>query len=222
VTPDEHMNAIKRLSEKCEALEEVAGISQAMHRARDGRLIPLGAIGDPVSRDEYFADDYLRRGTRNAYFAVQDVALRKQLISAERELDVQLERSFEADMAVAKSAVLAATAQGNSQPWGKAAGVAVAAVAFGYWVYGLVGAIAGAVGGFFIGQGVVAEAKARARATLEQAKQELEQLRKEKELRALHPPMFSHSEQRTGEREDSLDRDSAHWNVLQFAKASHE
>jgi hypothetical protein len=64
----------------------------------------------------------------------------------------------------------------------KGAVIAVGAVAIGYWIYGLVGAIAGAVGGFFLGQGVVSEARRNANAELERAMQELEQVRQDRAL----------------------------------------
>lgn len=216
----EQIDALKQLQEVCLVLEEEAGISKAMERAREGRFIPLGAMGEEASPDEYFADehDHFRDKARDAYFSVQDVELRKKLITAQRKIDSYVMRSFEADIAAANQAVSSATAKMQNQPWTKAAVFAVGAVAVGYWAFGLVGAIAGAVGGFFLGQGVVSEAKSNAIIEVNQATQELEDARKERAQRSLWPECFSRSEEITGEREQHLDGESAYANVLQAGK----
>lgn len=218
----EQMDALKHLQEECLALEEEAGISKAMERAREGRFIPLGAIGEEASPDEYFADehDYFRDKARDAYFSVQELALRKKLIAAQRKIDNHVMRSFEADIAAANHAVSIATAKMQNQPWTKAAAIAVGAVAVGDWTFGYVGAIAGAVGGFFLGQGVVSAAKSSAIIEVNQATQELKDARKERGQRSLWPECFSQSEEITGEREQHLDRESAYANVLQTSKGS--
>jgi hypothetical protein len=191
-----------------------------MERAREGRFIPLDAMGEKASPDEYFADehDYFRGKTRDAYFSVQDVELRERLIAAQRKIEGHVLRSFEADIAAASHAVSIATAKTQDQPWTKAAVFAVGAVAVGYWVFGLVGAIAGAVGGFFLGQGVISEAKSKAIAEVNQATQELENARNELAQRSLWPECFSSSEEIFGEREQHLDRESAYANVLQAGR----
>jgi hypothetical protein len=220
MSPLERTDELKRLQEECLALEEQAGLSQAMERAREGRFIPLGAMGEEASPDEYFADehDHFRDKARDAYFSVQEVALRKKLIAAQRKIESHIRQSFEADIAAANRAVSVAKARTRNQPWTKAAVIAVGAVAVGYWAYGLVGAIAGAVGGVFLGQGVLSEARNNANAELEQAAQELEQARKDQAQRSLWPECFSRSEEITGEREEHLDRESAYANVLQAGK----
>lgn len=220
MTTLEQMDALKQLQDVCLALEEESGISKAMERAREGRFIPLGAMGEEASPDEYFADenDHFRDKARDAYFSVQDVELRKRLITAQRKIDSYVMRSFDADIAAANHAVSVATTKTQSQPWTKAAVFAVGAVAIGYWVFGLVGAIAGAVGGFFLGQGVISEAKSNAIAEINQATQELENARKERAQRSLWPECFSSSEEITGEREQHLDRESAYANVLQVGR----
>jgi hypothetical protein len=221
MSPLERTDELKHLQEECFALEEQAGISQAMERAREGRFIPLGAMGEEASPDEYFADEYdhFRDKARDAYFSVQEVALRKKLIAAQRKIEIHIRQSFEIDIAAANRAVSVATARTRNQPWTKAAVMAVGAVAVGYWAYGLVGAIAGAVGGAFLGQGVLSEARNNANAELEHAAQELEQARKDQTQRSLWPECFSWSEEFTGERQEHLDSESAYANVLQAGKA---
>ena len=212
----ESMNDLKQLREACLVLEEQAGLSQAMERAREGRFIPLGAMGEEASPDEYFADerDYFRQKARDAYFSVPDAELRKKLIAAQRKIENHIMGSYETDIAAANRAVLVATAKTRNEPWVKAAAFAVGAVAVGYWAFSLVGAIAGAIGGFFLGQGVLSEAKNEAIIELEQATQELEQARKDQAQRSLWPECFSRSEEITGEREEHLDHELAYANVL--------
>ena len=216
----EQMDALKQIQNACLVLEEEAGISKAMERAREGRFIPLGAMGEDASPDEYFADehDHFHDKARDAYFSVQEVELRKKLIASQRKIDSHVMRSFEADIAAANHAISIATAKMQNQPWAKVAVFAVGAVAIGYWAFGLVGAIAGAVGGFFLGQGVISEAKSTAIIEFNQVTQELEDARKERAQRSLWPECFSRSEEITGEREQHLDRESAYANVLQAGK----
>src|ERR1700682_2686896 len=80
---------INRLREGILTLEEKAGITAAMERAREGQFIPMGALGEKCSPAEYFADEHdaVRTKTRDAYFSVSDLALRKELISADRQFD---------------------------------------------------------------------------------------------------------------------------------------
>lgn len=211
---------LKRLIEKCQELEAAVGIASVMERARESRLIPLGAIGDPVSPEEYFADehDYLRRKTRNAYFAVEDIALRNQLIAIERQIDAEMEREWEAEINSANQEVAVAVSAARVQPWGKAASIAVISVALGYWIFDLVGAIAGAVGGFFLGQGAVSQSRAEKEAELERARGRLEQLLLDKAHRTLHPAKFNVTEECTGVRDGKFDNESAYANVLQARK----
>jgi hypothetical protein len=75
----ELLQELERLQDESLSLEEKANLSQTMELAREGRLIPLGAFGDDVSPQLYFADehDYLREKTRDAYFSILDLQLRK-------------------------------------------------------------------------------------------------------------------------------------------------
>lgn len=216
----EQMDMLKRLQQECRDLEDEAGISIAMTRAREGRVIPLGAMGEDASPDEYFADenDYFREKARDAYFSVQDLKLRKRLIAVQRKIDSHILRSFDAEIASAKHAASIATAKIHNQPWTKAAIFSVSAVAFGFWIFGLAGAIAGAVAGFFLGQGVISQAKSQAIAEVNQATEELTNAQKEREHRSLWPECFSSSEEVLGDREPHLDRESAYENVLRATR----
>lgn len=208
---------LEQLHTECFALEKEAGIAQPMERAREGRFIPLGALGEDASPDEYFADefDHFREGARNAYFSVEDANLRKRLIALRQKIDTHVAKSFDADLEAVQQVVSAARRKTTNQPWELAAFWAVGAVAVGYWTFNLVGAIGGAVAGFFIGQGVVANAKRAAQTELEQAENELKQLQKDKQVHALRPECFSFDEEITGKRDEQLDQQSAYANILQ-------
>ena len=211
---------LEHLGDVCRTLEDEAGLSKAMERAREGRFIPLGALGEKVTPDEYFADehDHLRRKTRDAYFSVQDLGLRKKLIAADRAVDSFRQRTLQEDIVEASRAVSWAKAKTEQLPWTKAALAGVAAVTIGYWVFGLVGAIACAVGGYFLGQGIVTAARNEANAVLDQALSGLQELQKEKAERALMPECFSHQEEMSGNRNTLIDGESAYFNVLQKDK----
>ena len=83
--------------------------------------------------------------------------------------------------------------------------VAMGAVAPGYWLFGNAGAIGGAVGGFFLGRGVVSSAKHEGSVALEQAVQDLEQEKKAQAKHFLLPECFSAEEELMGERQAELD-----------------
>lgn len=214
------MQELERLHNECRAIEEDAGLSKTMERAREGRLFPLGAFGEKTSAGEYFADehDYLRDKTRGAYFSVEDMKLRKRLIAAQRAVESRVRLSCEEDVFAANRAVSIAAEKARRQPWFMAALCGMGVVALGYWVFGIVGAIAGAVGGYFVGQGVIAEARNETNVALAQASSELEQAQEEKLENSLMPEFFSRWEEMSGERDTELDTESALANVLQADK----
>lgn len=212
----ERSQELERLRNACRAIEEEAGLSKTMERAREGRFFPLGAFGEKTLSQEYFADEYdhLRGKIRDAYFSVKDIELRKNLIAAQRIIESRLSQSLEAEFIAANREVSSATPKVQSQPWGQAALFGIGAVALGYWGYGIVGAIGGAIAGFFLGQGVIAEARNEATAKLAQASYQLEQRQKEKFEHSLMPEFFSHREEISGERDTGFDSESAYVNVL--------
>lgn len=111
-----------------------------MEQAREGRFIPLGAFGEEVTSDEYFADehDHLRSKTRDAYFSVESVALRKKLIGATRNVESLYRQTLEEELIAANRKVLTARARAQRQPWGKAAAFGIGAVVVGYWAFQIV------------------------------------------------------------------------------------
>ena len=214
--PMEQMNALKVRQDARNSLEDKAEITSAMDRAREGIFIALGAMGDEATPEEFFADEYdhFRGRARDAYFSVQNLALRKELIAAQLAVDAHVMRSFDEDIAVALRAAPAANAKALNPPWTKAARYAVSAVAFGEWVFGHTGTLAGAMGGFFLRQGVTTQANTITSSGATQANQKLDTANKEKAQYKLWPECFSREEEFTGEGDSELDHQSAYANVL--------
>lgn len=215
----ERLQELERLRGECLALEEKAQLYQVMERAREGRFIPLGAFGEDASPKEYFADEHdcLREKTRDAYFSVADLYARKALIEAQRKVESRIRQSLEEDVIEANKEVAVASSKTQRLPWGKAALLGVGAVAVGYWVFGMVGAISGAVASFFLGQGVIADARNEANAELAQASDNYEQAKKERAEQSLMPEFFSHREEMSGDRDNNFDDESAYENMLRSA-----
>lgn len=221
---EEFEKELERLERVCQALEEQAGLVEIMKRAHEGRFFPLGAFGEPATRREYFADEYdaLRERTRDAYFSVTDENLRKMLIAACRNIGSFKSRCIEEDIMNANRNVIAANAKLQRPPWDKAALFGIGAVAVGYWIFGIAGAIAGAIGGFFWGQAIISQARGEADALLAEAKADLERKEEIKANNALVPEFFSHSEELSGKRDTSFDEQYALSNVAQASKSGRQ
>ncbi|GAB7550403.1 hypothetical protein [Cupriavidus sp. 8B] len=216
---EEFENELERLERVCLELEDQAGLSEIMNRSREGRFFPLGAFGEPFIRREYFAEEYdaRREKTRDAYFSVTDENLRKILISACRNVGNFKSRCLKEDILNANRGVIAANIKLQQPPWGKAALVGIGAVALGYLIFGVAGAIAGAVGGFFWGQAIISQARNEASALLAEAKADLERNQKIEADNALVPELFSQGEELSGKRDTNVDEQHAFTNVAQTA-----
>lgn len=207
---------IKALLDQCAALEEGAGITKKVQKAEDGRFIPLGIGGENCSSDEYFADehDHFREQIRDAYFSVPDRELRMALIAARRRVDSELAQSFERDASAARRAEASTAQKAEIRPWGLAAVLSLASVAVGQLVFQLPGAIAGAIAGYFLGNGVIQSARIRVASVHRIAQEELQTALDNLARSKLHPECFTHDEQHNGERDDAFNMQSAIANVL--------
>lgn len=203
----EQPREIDRLRQVTRALEAQAGLANAMDQARQGRLIPREALGDEPSAQTYLADehDVLREETRDAYFSVADQELRKRLIGAQRKVESRLRQSLAEEIAAAEQAVAHAEARARRQPWAIAALLGVATVLVAYWALGTVGAIAGAVASYFLGQGVIADARNEAEADIARSARRLEVTRERQAEHSLLPDFFSRYEEISGNRDPGLD-----------------
>lgn len=207
---------IEDFRNRLQVLEQAAGIGEDMERAREGRFFPLGIDDPSVSADAYFADeeDHYRDRARDAYFSVQDLACRKELIKLHREMDSVRDRSHRDHVGEASQEVERARAAIHDIAWGKATIAGVLAVLAGYGGFGLVGAIGGAVGGIFFGVGLIAEGKKEAHFLLRQAEANLAYAEKEQMVHRSYPERFGVLEEDSGVRDPALDQQSALNNVL--------
>ncbi len=212
----QELEGLDEQAQELERLEQQAGVSQTMKLTRAGRDFPPGALGEHATPQEYVADDYdYRRGkTRDAYFSIDDGQLRKQLVALSRKIDSCHRQSTDEQVNAAEHEVAIANSQVYRRPWGKAALLGLALVAFGYWASQVPGAVAGAVAAVFLGLGVIANARNNARLRLAQATRRLEQARKEQADYSLFPEVFSLIEEQSGQRNTDFDIESAYRNTL--------
>jgi hypothetical protein len=200
MTELELIKEMEHLLKQRHSLEEEAGISSAMELARRERYIPQVEMGDRTAPDEEFLDEYRQfvYKLRDTYFSVQDDGLRLKLIAVQMRIDGYKGRSFKAEIEAANFAASVATTKIQNPPWTKAALIGVCAVIVGYLIFGLVGAIAGAVGGFFIGQGFISTAKNNAIADHDKAVHKLERAQEGYRNLSRWPSCFSHDEETRG------------------------
>lgn len=211
MTNDFHTRQIDTLKDELSRLEDSAAITKEMARARE----PVSFPDMNATPDEYFADEHdsVRWGTREAYFSVEDRALRKRLIATDRAIDRVRLDSWQEDAKHERQLIAAAEKRASSPPWILAGCWAVGIIFVGNWTFGLVGAIAGAVGSIFFGlaiisndRAVAADEKRAAEGVLNGIEESLSEIRS-------RPEFFSRHEESTGERDDSLDRESALGNL---------
>ncbi len=214
--PRQDAQDLDEQAQELERLEQQAGISQAMQVARAGRAPPAAALGEHATPQEYVAQDYDRRrgATRDAYFSVDDIQLRKQLIRLSREIDSRHRLSTNQQVEQAQRESSIAALKISRRPWSKAALLGIALVAFGYWAAQAAGGIAGAVAAFFLGLGVIVNARNNARLRLAQATRKLEQAEKDQAGYLLFPEVFSSVEAASGQRGREFDLESAYRNIL--------
>lgn len=198
-TDDERVAAMRgvgSLVTQLFALEERAGVSEQATKARD---LAVHAMEWP---DEEFYDAKERSlaALRQIYFTVPDMALRRELIHLRRESDRAM-RSASGAVADASKHLAALQRQANALPWVWAGLLAAAGVAFGALLFQLYGAIAGALLGFFVAQGLLARARAQRDEAVRAAQAALDrEKRKTSEL-------FSAAEEATGQPDASPRRE---------------
>jgi hypothetical protein len=206
---------LARAREECTALEREAGIEAKLERAREGRLIPLGALGEKVTSKEYFADHNMTISAKERpHFSVEAPDMRTKLIAAQRKAERLYRQLLEEDLASANRSVFAARAKIEQQPWGKAALVSVCCVAAGYWPFGMVGAIGGALAGYFFRQSVIAEARRVANEELREATSQVERVQEDIREDDIRPEFFSLDDEVSGDRDSDLDTKSAYANLF--------
>jgi hypothetical protein len=172
--------AIEEQADLISSLEEKAGIVEAVKHARE--------TGSPEK-------------LRDAYYSVSDIELRNQLISTTAKLDRLYLEQCEAEESSAKAAVTRAIEKTKKHPWHLTVAASLGSVIIGNWLFGLFGAIAGALIGYYLGEWAIAHVKKEDRESVEHAKHRLVSAQKRNEASKVDPFLFSEAEQQGSERE---------------------
>jgi hypothetical protein len=203
---------MRRLGAECTALEDRAGITAAMERAREGQFMPdLSA-----SSEEYWADEHdaVRRHTRDAYFSIDDLPLRKQLIAAQRRFHAYRIQSFEAEVTDAVKALGVAEAKAKQGHGFATALLVMSGAAAGAVGYGLPGLFVGVPVGYFFGKWRAQEKAAERKTEVDRVTQDV-RLAKESLVEVTErPPFFTATEEKTGMRDEEFDDESAFANLF--------
>ena len=170
-------------------------------------------MGEQATPRDYVAEDYDQRraATRDAYFSVDDVAYRKQLIHLSRGIDSRHRQSTNDQIEAAQNEITIARLA--RRPWGQATLLGLALVAFGYWASEWAGAIGGGVAAVFLTLGLIANARNNARLTLAQATRRLDQAKKAQADYSLFPEIFNAAEEASGELDTDFSLESAYRNA---------
>jgi hypothetical protein len=148
--------------------------------------------------EEKFHQDSITRKLRTLYFAVPDVALRKELIAKYREEGTLSLSYWQQELHDAASALVAARLTGQHWwIWASVSGVIIIAVGFHF--FGLLGAIGGALVGYLNGRRLEREHLRAREAAVADAEREVKDAEKIWNEVRNEPQMFSQREARNGE-----------------------
>lgn len=171
---------IDDLSALISSLEEKAGITAAVNHARE--------TGSP---------DKLK----DAYYSVANLELRKMLILTTGKLDQLYLQKCDLDVSSAREEVSKAVDKSKKQPLPLAVAAWVAPVVIGQWIYGFLGAVGGALAGYFLSEWMISVIKKDDFKEIEQAKHLLVSALKRNEESRIDPYLFSAAELEACERE---------------------
>lgn len=209
---------LEGLRSKLSELEARAGIAEKVKDAKLGPFLP-----DPNwSAEQYFleAEEYARRKVRDAYFSVQDLRQRRQLIATRRACEREFEGNVRAGIAESKTELAKATAHAESRkPYVMAAFTGLIAVALGSLLFGKYGAIAGAVVGFFMGQATLSKQQRKMAKVVQSVQAELDVKLKDQRNEGIKPAWFNSTEEHTGERDKHFDHESV---IANYYEAKRE
>lgn len=208
---DSHARQIETLKDELFRLETSAAITKEIAHARE----PVSFPDINATTDEYFADqhDSVRGGTRNAYFSASDKAIRKRLIATDREIERIRLQGWQEDAKHEQRLITAAKKRASNPPWIFAGCWAIGIVFVANWTFGLVGAIAGAVASVFFGFAIISNDREVAEDEKRAAEGVLNGIEDTIMEERSRPEFFSSLEETTGDRDRSLDFESALGNL---------
>jgi hypothetical protein len=187
-------------------LETRAGIGKAAEKLRNA--VPaywtVYDEAEPYSDKKRELENSLERShqeetdrrIRNLYFSVRDLELRKALIAKDREIGDLALHYWQQDLSDVARACEAAQKAHYWWLWASMWGIAFIAVGFRF--FGLIGALGGALVGFFNGWRIQQEAVRDRAAKIAEAEQDLKEADQLWNKVRNQPQMFSQQEAKTG------------------------
>lgn len=163
------------------SLEAKAGIADIVRQAREA--------GAPAKLKE-------------AYFSVSDTAIRHKLIHTTGRLDQLYLEKCDLDVGAAKEELSIATDKAQKHPWYLSVTSSVGTFVIGQWIFGLPGAVGGAVGGYFLGQWLLSSLKKENLMEIERAQHRLAAAERRSELSRVDPYLFTAEEQEANRHEE--------------------
>jgi hypothetical protein len=196
-------SVLRRLGGELIALETRAGIIEKVKDAELGPFLP----NLDASHEEYFkeVEYHARRKIRQLYFGLLDVAVRKELIAKRRQCDSVEAAYWQREVATARQNLEDKERRVHSLPWGWAGSLAVLCVAIGAYFFQIYGAIGGALMGFFLAQGFLAQQRNTGAVSVRAAQEELDEALKTERENEATLAYFNAGEERTGEMDEEFD-----------------
>lgn len=143
----------------------------------------------------------VRKPLRQHYFAIPDPEQRKILIKARRMPRRLVCEVLQNELNTARHALQTVKHTAHAKPWLIGATVSVAAVLLGGSLAGLYGALAGMVGGFFLGKWLVDNNHKRIMRQTKSAQWDVDSLSNLLQACRRAPEWFSEAEEHSGERD---------------------
>lgn len=143
----------------------------------------------------------VRKALRQHYFAVPDVEQRKILIMARRMPRRLVCEALQHELNVARHSLQTVKHTAHAKPWLIGATASVVAVLLGASLAGLYGALAGVVGGFFLGKWLVDNSHKRIMRQTKAVQWDVDSLSNLLLACRRAPEWFSESEEHSGERD---------------------
>ena len=153
---------------------------------------------EAVQEEEEFHAQRITRRIRELYFAVQNIELRKELIAKDRE-EGGLALSYCQQELTEAGARLATARSTQNHWWVWTSLVGIALLALGFYFFGLIGALGGALVGSLNGRRMEQEALRARDAAVASAEQELKEAEQFWNKARNEPQTFSRREANTGE-----------------------
>jgi hypothetical protein len=189
-------------------LEASAGIAQAAEQLRSAppEYFYVYDVGerdsderrDAVAREEWFHAEHTARRIRELYFAVHDVVLRKALVAKVREEENLGVRFWQEELSDA--AVRHKAAQAPGVRWWLVASLwGICLIGLGFFLFGIIGAMAGLLVGYFSGRSLEHSARRARESAIAKAEEELKEAQDTWDKTRNEPLTFSRDEARTGE-----------------------